>query len=107
MKKTIILISLTLIHAIVSFGVFLKDFSAGMSRFDTGQLPSLGEKTLGIFSTILLYPIFYPLSKWGGKIFLNIFPGILGYIPLLFNSFIWALAIYWVIKQVKTNRKNI
>jgi hypothetical protein len=107
MKKIIILTSLTLIHAIISFGLFLKVFSAGMSRFETGELPSLGEKILGIFSTILFWPIVYPLSIWGGKTFLNIFfHGILGYIPLLLNSFIWALAIYWIIKKVKINRKK-
>lgn len=95
-----------MIHAIISFGLFLHVFSAGMSRFDTGELPSLGEKVLSIFSTIMLSPIFYPLSIWGGKTFHNIFHGILGYIPLLLNSFIWALAIYWIIKKVKIDKKN-
>lgn len=46
---------------------------------------------------VLLWPIFYPIAMWAG----NIFSGVSGYIPLLINSFVWALAIYWLIKKFK------
>ena len=77
-----------------------------MRRFDTIQDSSLGEKIIDIISTILLWPIFYPLTKWGGKFTHNIFHGLWGYIPLILNSFIWALVIYWGLEKIK-NKKHI
>ncbi len=90
MKKAAILTIITLIHAVASFGLFIYVFSMGMRRFDTGETASLIEKILSTFSTILLYPLVYPLSKWGGKILHSILPGLLGYIPFILfqkNSF--------------------
>ena len=75
-----------------------------MHRFDTGELPSLGGKIIDIISTVLLWPVFYPVAMWGGR---NIFPGKSGYILLIINSFIWAIAIYWILKKVAINKKQI
>jgi len=77
-----------------------------MNRFDAGELPSLGERILNIISTILLWPIFYPLARWGGKEFQNIFHGVFGYIPLVINSFVWALFVYWIYVKIKIKTHN-
>ena len=101
MKKFKILISLTLIHATISVILFLKSFTYGMNSFETGEFPSVSGKILELISTIFLCPLFYPLSKWGGKGTHNIFPGLLGYIPLIINSIIWAIIIYWIMKKLR------
>jgi hypothetical protein len=102
MKKALILIAITLIHLGISFGLFLLDFSRSMRRFDMCTLPSAGDRMLHIISVILLYPVFYPLSVGGGPTFHKIFGGLLGYIPLIINSFIWAVVIYWIISKIKS-----
>ncbi len=106
MKRITVTTSLTLIHAIISWLLFLKSLSYGMHRFDTSELPSLGEKIINVISAVLLWPIFYPLARWGGRAFHNIFQGLLGYIPLIINSFIWALAIYWVLERIMIKKNT-
>lgn len=85
----------------MSFGLLFKSFTHSMNRFDTGELTSLGEKVLNLISIILLWPIFYPISIWGGKSMDRIFGGLYGYIPLIINSFIWAVGIYWILELFK------
>jgi len=106
MRKIIALTALTLTHAIISFVLFLISYGYGMSRFDTGALPSLGEKILNVISTVLLWPICDPFSRWGGKLSHDIFPGLFGYIPIVINSFIWALVIYWVLGKTRIIKKS-
>lgn len=97
MKKNTTIVIITLIHVTVSCSVFIVSFSSGMSRFDSGDPASLCEQITNVTSMVLLWPIFYPIAMWAG----NIFSGVSGYIPLLINSFVWALAIYWLIKKFK------
>ncbi len=103
MKKTIIIFCLSIIHAIASFSLLLASISQVMHRFDTGELPSIGNKITDMLSMILLYPIFYPILISGGA---KMFPGKTGYIILIINSFIWAIAIYWIFSKISVLLKN-
>lgn len=86
----------TLLHAVISWGLFLVSFAAGMSRFDTSAAAGIGEKVLRLLSRLLLWPIFYPLVEWGPRPLPWYFSGVLGYTPIILNSLIWGVAIWWL-----------
>jgi hypothetical protein len=104
MKKVYTLGTITAIHFGISFGLFLIAFSIGMGQLDDGQPLSLCENIITLVSNILLWPIFSPIAIWVGRISHNIFHGLWGYIPLVVNSFVWALVIYWVYSKIKSKK---
>ncbi len=87
---------LTLAHAALSSVLLLISFSRAMTRFDSRdpeRAVTTGAHILGAVTEILLWPLFAPLANWGGRWTHALFPGVLGYLPLLLNSLVWALAI--------------
>jgi hypothetical protein len=104
-KRIIALLLLTLGHAVLSFGLFLISFSHSLSRFDMRaaepKIATAGERALEVVVEILLWPLFAPLTQFGGRWVNAVFPGLLGYIPLLLNSFVWALGILFLWRLVR------
>ena len=77
----------------------------GMARFDTGNTAlSASEKIIHWLGEILMWPLFAPLTRWGGRWLTHLFSGLLGYIPLLLNSLIWALVITWLWRRIREKR---
>ena len=93
MKKRTFIIVATLVHAVVSFGLYLHAFSMGMRRFDSALSAGLGERLILIIAKILLCPIAYPAKFWFPKVNMGgLLAFVLGYSLLFLNSFIWAIA---------------
>jgi hypothetical protein len=107
MKRRIIEIAaITLIHAALSMVVFLRDFSLGMRRFDTGADPTTLERVIHTTSQILFLPLFTPFVRHGGNMFHQVFGGILGYVPLLLNSLVWGTAIWITWELIQRRRRT-
>jgi hypothetical protein len=78
-----------------TLGTMIFGFSISMSTFDTGEpTPLLGTILITLFN-ILGFPLFSFGPKLG-----NIFPGLLGHIPLLLNSAVWGLILTFVIRKI-------
>lgn len=86
MRRIFAVLTLTLLHAGLSFGVFLLAFGAGMARFDHGGTPSPGERLLDGAVAVLYFPLGRLAAEFPG----NPFPGLWGYLPLLLNGALWA-----------------
>ena len=82
----------TLGHAIVSVAAFAWSFSLGMANFDDGAPEGPGEAVLHAFSQTLLFPIFTGFTRLPAAQFL--FPGVLGWLPLVANSVFWAFLVW-------------
>src|SRR5687768_5721589 len=89
------LLSFVVIHATSSVGAFLACFSQSMGRFDTGGPATAFENVACTTAAVLLSPIATLMVRWEfAPIF---FPGLLGYIPVLANSLLWAVAARWLL----------
>ncbi len=102
MKDKTRTIILTALHAALTMALFLWSSSMGMRRFDTGGTAELRERILQIVSITLMCPIFYPLSLMGGGLS---FPGLLGYLPLLANSFLWVIGLTGIINWLRIKKE--
>lgn len=91
-RKAIAILVLALLHAALSFGIFLFAFSRGMARFDTGSSPTVIERMLDTAVLVLYFP-FMHLAQLAPK---GWFPGLWGYLPLFINSSLWAVALVYV-----------
>jgi hypothetical protein len=92
-------VSFVVAHAATSIGLFMLDFSRGMSRFDSGLPPSWVDSLLSRLSNVFLSPLFLLVARsWIGN---TVFSGILGYLPLLANSVLWALGAWWLLQLAR------
>jgi len=71
-------------------------FTLGSDRFDKGiaatPSESMVENTLATLGHIFMFPIMTLLNELPND---GPFHGLFGYIPLFFNSLIWALIIFY------------
>jgi hypothetical protein len=81
----------TLLHAALSVVAFLLSFTRGMARFETGSAPTWAEEALRAIAEILYFP-FMHLAQLAPR---NWFPGLWGYVPVLFNSLFWAILLVY------------
>ena len=84
------LLSFVVVHATLSVGVFLMCFSQSMARLDTGESAKVFEHLACGVAAVLLSPIGTLIVRW--KFASTLFPGLLGYLPVLANSLLWAVA---------------
>ena len=91
MRKTLAVLSFTLVHAGLSIAALPLAFSAGMARFDTGHVPTLIEKVLDA-SVLVLY---FPLVHLSDLVPREWFPGLWGYLPVFLNSAFWAVLLIY------------
>lgn len=89
--------ALTALHAVLSVGLMVFTFSAGMDRFETGAPASWFEKSARIASNILFLPLVYPLTHWAPAGIGKIFSGLLGYLPIILNSLLWGMSGAWLL----------
>jgi hypothetical protein len=101
-RKAIAILILALLHAALSFGIFLLAFGRGMSRFDTGNSPTVLERVLDAAALVLYFP-FMHLAQLAPK---GWFSGLWGYFPLLINSSLWAVVLVCVYCLLRGRRHN-
>ena len=102
MKRGLAILLITIGHALLTVYLILQSFSMVMTRFDIGDTTrSASEKIINGLGEILMWPLFSPLTRWCGRWGTNLFSGLLGYIPILLNSLIWALVITWLWKRIR------
>jgi hypothetical protein len=86
------------LHAGLSWALFLSAFSIGMHQFDTGAPDSLLQTVVETSSNVLLSPVFTAVVE--SKRLRPLFPGLLGYFPLLLNSAVWAFLVWAAVVMV-------
>jgi hypothetical protein len=94
----------TIVHAGTSVALFFRDLSLVMARFDSGLPPSSVEQIISSASTALLWPVFTAATRSSRIVVL--FPGILGWVPLVANSALWAVASWWCVVALSRLRRN-
>ncbi len=93
------LLAFASLHAVVTWLMFLVVFGRGMSRFDSGAPPTVADAALESASTILLSPLATLAMQWDFAP--AFFPGLLGYVPVVANSLLWAVASWWLIVALR------
>ncbi len=88
MRRMRLFFVLTAVHLVVTIGLLLFVFGAGMSRFDTGGEPPWFEVACGRLLNLLMFPLSMLLDNRMGQRF----PGLWGYVPFVANSALWAAA---------------
>jgi hypothetical protein len=81
------------VHFLVSVRLSSMAFVQGMTRFETGAEPTFVERAVDLLSKILnpLLPLAVK-SKVGALL-----PGILGHLPGLASSVLWAFVVWWLV----------
>jgi hypothetical protein len=81
---------MAIFHFIATVTVVMKRFTMGMSRFDSGAPATSLETTLGTVQHILLFPVgSVGVFRW----FQGFLHGVLGWLPIMLNSMVWATII--------------
>ena len=75
------------VHLAVTVFCLVRSFGLSMSRFDSGQPATRSEKLLTFASETLSFPLGH-LAKGIDPEFL---PGLVGWLPFIANSALWAL----------------
>ncbi len=88
-SRTLFLVCFTLGHALLTVSLFLLAFRQALRAFETNEPPGPAAATIGVAAEVLRWPVVEPLVRWGPA---WLFPGPLGYIPILANSLVWAAA---------------
>lgn len=91
---------LTAAHLVVTIGLLLFVFGAGMSRFDSGGQPGWLEAAGDRLLSVLGFPVLTLAEGMGLRV-----PGLWGYVPFVANSALWAaaaLVVLGVVKRVRT-----
>jgi hypothetical protein len=88
MRQMRLFFVLTAVHLVVTIGLLLFVFGAGMGRFDTGGEPAWFEALCGRVLSVLGFPVLTFLDNRMGQRF----PGLWGYVPFVANSALWAAA---------------
>jgi hypothetical protein len=75
------------VHLAVTAFCLVRSFGLSMSRFDSGEPATRSEKLLTFASETLSFPLVH-LAKGIDSEFL---PGLVGWLPFIANSSLWAL----------------
>ena len=69
-------------------------FVYGMNRFETGAEPTLAERAVDSLSKVLnpLLPLAVESKVLGAAL-----PGLLGHLPGLVSSVLWAFVVWWLV----------
>ena len=105
-KKITIVLAIAILHFGLTVLLFLMDFSNMMSAFDDGAHPTTQQNLIHLTTTVMTWPIMDPLIRWGGRSVTQLFPGMLGYIPMFLNSLVWGLAGLLVITILMKKRRT-
>jgi hypothetical protein len=93
-----------IVHAVTSAALFLWAFSLGMAHLDSGLPTSDFERLVSSASTVLLSPVFTVATR-SNRIAV-FFPGLLGWLPLIANSALWAVVSWWCVVALSRLRRT-
>jgi hypothetical protein len=79
----------------VTFAIFTTNFVSGMDRFDTGANPTAFESLLITVQDVLFYPVVTFVVQLPSEQ-VRWLDGILGHIPYMLNSLLWAIGLYCI-----------
>lgn len=88
MKKIILISVIAVLHAALSFGLFLFTFGRDVARMETATAPTLPEALAEAAVQVLYFPFMHLAQLVPGW-----FSGLWGYLPLLVNSLFWAVVL--------------
>jgi hypothetical protein len=86
------IVPFVVVHFLVSVWLSAAAFGQAMTRFETGAEPTYAERAVDLLSKIL-NPLLPPAAKFLG----DVFPGILGHLPGLASSVLWAFVAWWLV----------
>ena len=89
------LVPFVAVHSLVSVWLSVVAFGQGMARLDTGAEPTFVERAVDFLSDLVLSPLFTLATK--STVIGAALPGLLGYVPVLANSVLWAFLAWWLI----------
>ena len=99
---------IAVLQLFTTWAAMLKSFSMGMSRFESGKTIISGTEQ---FLTALWKFLAFPIGTLYWKFKCLHLPGVLGWIPLIFNSLLWAGVVMGIIVTVvrfkESQNKNI
>ena len=98
-RKRKFLLIFTVVHALASVFTFVGLFTLGMGRFDTGAEAGVAETALSYASQALLFPLVTLIFGLDGAG--SVLPGLLGWLPILFNSLLWAFVAWWLYSTIR------
>jgi hypothetical protein len=93
-----------IVHAGTSLALFFRDFSLEMARLDSGLPPSGVDRLVSSASIVLLSPVFTAATR-SDRIAV-FFPGLLGWLPLVANSALWAVVSWWCVVALSRLRRT-
>ena len=82
------------VHFLVSVRLFAVAFGQAMTRFETGAEPTSVERAVDLLSMVL-NPLL-PLAV-RSKVFGTVLSGLLGHLPGLASSVLWAFVAWWLV----------
>ena len=88
---------IAILHLLSTWVALLKSFSMGMSRFESGETIISGTEQ---FLTALWKFLAFPIGTLCWKFKCLHLPGVLGWIPLILNSLLWAGVVMGIIVTV-------
>lgn len=108
MKKVIFIAVFTLIHASISYGLFMLSLMIGIGRWDTGRSAGGVEICIALIYTLLTWPIYHYAVYWVSRLSSGSFYGlpVIIYLLYLLNSFIWGLATWWLYSRHNAARER-
>ena len=91
-------------HATITVGALLVAFSLGISRFDSGGDVTLFERAAEAVLAVFSFPLLVLFDHLRGSA--QWFPGFLGYIPVIANSAVWAIALCFALHRRSLRRRE-
>jgi hypothetical protein len=88
------LVPFVVVHFLVSVRLSAAAFGQAMTRFETGAQPTFVELAVDLLSKVL-NPLL-PLAV-KSKVLGAVLPGILGHLPGLASSVLWAFVVWWLV----------
>ena len=89
--------SLAILHFVATVVVVMKRFTMGMTRFDSAEPTAALEGALGTAQRVILFPVgSVGIYQW----FQGWLNGVLGWLPIVLNSMLWAAVILGVIMLI-------
>ena len=91
------------VHATLTILAIPFAYALSMSRFDSGADATMLEHAAKAALAVLSFPILFVFGQVRGSE--KWFPGLLGYLPLLVNSVVWAAGICHVVHRLGSRRR--
>ncbi|HYE22166.1 MAG TPA: hypothetical protein VD998_01090 [Verrucomicrobiae bacterium] len=98
MKKLYYVVALAVLHFLFTIFFIVWSFSETMSRFDSGQAPTVISSILNIVTQVLTFPLVLMVQTFSKYITNTLFE----YILFFLNSFLWS----WIIVSLSFRLKS-